>query len=106
MGPSVNIHLPGPPQGTTYTVTHPDGTITTISASPASMTPVSGGVTSTATAPLPSAVEKMIGRHEKNGVKGTRSREVAEALIGRGWEPIPGPKYLRYVFKGAKDKAT
>lgn len=100
-----NLHLPGPPPGTTYTVTHPDGTVTTITAS-ASLSEAAVNGTTPVGAPLPEEVEEMIGRHEKNGVKGTRSRELVQALVERGWTPKAGPKYLRFIYQGDKGKVT
>jgi len=50
--------------------------------------------------------EPMVTRHEKNGRKGTRSREMAVVLLSRGWIVKPGPKYLRWVFQGANGKVT
>jgi hypothetical protein len=50
--------------------------------------------------------EPMVIRHEKNGRKGTRSREMAIVLLSRGWTVKPGPKYLRWIFQGGTAKVT
>ena len=50
--------------------------------------------------------EPMVLRHEKNGRKGTRSREMAVALLSRGWTPKLGPKYLRWIYQGDDHKVT
>lgn len=104
--PETHMHLPGPPQGTTYTVTHPDGSTTTITATanpPATAAPTAVSNTSQ---PLAPEVEAMVRRHEKNGATGTRSREVVAALMERGWTVKPGPKYLRFIYQGPKGKVT
>ena len=48
----------------------------------------------------------MVARHEKSGRKGTRSREMAVVLLGRGWVCKPGPKYFRWIFEGKDRRAT
>lgn len=63
-------------------------------------------VTGTATTGLPVEVEAMVARHEANGHPGSRSRELAQSLIERGWVAKAGPKYLRFIFTGTEHKVT
>lgn len=80
-----------------------DGTVTIKPAAPggASIDGHGGGGS-----PLPVEVEAMVVRHEANGHPGTRSRELAHALVDRGWVAKAGPKYLRFIYTGSERKVT
>jgi hypothetical protein len=94
------VHISSPFEGT-ITVTDPDGSVTTITgtANPAAPVPPADDA-------FPAEVEDMVGRHEKNGHAGTRSRQLTRELIKRGWSAKAGPKYLRFVYAGDGGKVT
>jgi hypothetical protein len=102
--PEIHVHVRSPFEGT-INVTAPDGTVTTITGTANFATTAITGATTTAVV-LSDEVEAMVQRHEKNGVKGTRSRDLTEALITRGWTAKAGPKYLRFIHTGSQGKVT
>lgn len=51
------------------------------------------------------AVQDLVTRHHKR-FKASRSQEVTDTLVARGWEPIHGPKYNRFIYEGTKMKVT
>lgn len=96
----VHLHFT-PSVGTNMTITtNPDGSVNILT------TAIGEAGAASASVDFPPDVEDMIRRHETNGFKGTRSRELATVLADRGWVVKAGPKYLRYIYAGSKNKIT
>src|SRR5687768_2285565 len=95
----VHLHVTPPLASTMTITTNSDGSVSVV-------TTALGTSVGPSVVDFAPEVEDMIQRHEANGFAGTRSRELATELVGRGWAAKAGPKYLRYIYAGSKNKVT